>query len=353
MVKYISLGLFFMLLSARVTGQMRSFIIEGVLEGTYTGNITLHYTLNTHIPVYDTAVVQNNRFRFAGEVPEPLQAVLNLEGLSTAVWIYLDSGLIKVKTHADVFMDNQGRPVNNFQLLSVTGSHSEKLQEDIFTFWHDLAASNRTDAEKSELMFRRILAIVDAQPNSNLGSDLLRDADMLTAAQAKIIFSHLSKDQQSLAESNGVKKLLLRLERTDIGKPYHFIALPDTTGVLLSGEKLPHRYMLIDFWASWCGPCRKENPNLVYLYDRYHKAGFEIVGISLDDSRAHWTRAIVHDQLTWPQISDLAGTGNAAFQYYNLGFVPFNILVDEHGTIVAKDLKGKRLEQVLSSLFAQ
>lgn len=344
---------FLLLLPAVIQAQHDSFVMMGEIDGTYTGNVILHYTLNDHVLLSDTVAVRNNTFRFAGALPYPVQAVLELEGLSTPVWVYLDSGLINVKTHADVFTDNQGRQVHDFQLISVSGSHSEKQRSDFFTFWRALVASDRTDTEKSDLLYQRMLALVDAQPHSNLGSDLLRDADMLTAQQARTIYSHLSKEQQALAESNGVKKLLNRLDRTDAGKPFHFIALPDTTGRPVSGERLPHRYILIDFWASWCGPCRRENANLVFLYNQYHKRGFEILGISLDDDRQAWTRAIVHDQLPWPQVSDLAGTNNAAFQYYNLSFVPFNVLLNEQGIIIAKNLTGKKLEERLTALLGK
>jgi len=350
MVRYI-LSCVFVVLSLCAAGQSRRFTITGELAGSYTGKVILHYTLNSHAEVSDTSDIQHGVFRFRGEVPEPVQAMLQLEGLSTGAWVYLDSGNIQMKTHTNVFTDSKGRQVQNFQMLSISGSYSETLQGDFYTFWRALMASDNTDSAKAEILFRRLLALVDAQPNSNVGPDLLRDADMLTAAQANTIFQHLSKEQQQLAGSNGVQKLLLRVARTEPGKPYHYIALADTLGRSLSGALLPHRYMLIDFWASWCGPCRQENANLVSLYNRYHSAGFEILGISMDEHRPDWVKAIKHDRLSWPQVSDLKGAGGAAFQYYNLSYLPFNVLVDSKGIIVARDLKGKKLESVLAELF--
>ena len=119
----------------------------------------------------------------------------------------------------------------------------------------------------------------------------------------------------------------------------------------MSGEYIPHKYLLVDFWASGCGPCRREHPNLVSLYRKYHSAGFEIISISLDDERLKWLSAIANDELTWPQLSDLKGMASPAVQYYALSFIPFNVLLDAQGRIIAKDVKGERLQALIAALL--
>lgn len=341
------------LLTVTLHAQTRPFTITGNLQGNYNGTISLRYTLNSQEPITLQTRVENKTFQFTGQVPHPVQATLALEGLSTALWLYLDSGNIQVNARTHTFIDTEGRLVNSLQATSIAGSYSETLKSDFFTFWRTLIETDQPDSAKAETLFRHMLALVDAQPASNIGSELLRDADLLTYAQADTIFHHLSKEQQALAGSNGVAKLLQRLAHTERGTPFKFFVLTDKNGKPMSGEHLPHKYMLIDFWASWCGPCRREHPNLVSLYSKYHPAGFEIVSISLDEERPKWLSAIANDELTWPQLSDLKGMSSPAAQYYALSFIPFNLLLDTHGRIIAKDIKGERLQKLLASLLPE
>lgn len=113
------------------------------------------------------------------------------------------------------------------------------------------------------------------------------------------------------------------------------------------------KYVLIDFWASWCGPCREENPNLVKTYQEFKDKGFEIFGVSLDTPGDHlkWINAIKNDQLTWPQVSDLRGWENEAAKIYGIRSIPASFLVDPSGKIIAKDLRGTALTTELEKIF--
>jgi peroxiredoxin len=142
-----------------------------------------------------------------------------------------------------------------------------------------------------------------------------------------------------------------RLRKLAIGALAPEISLPDPEGNIVTLSSLRGSYVLIDFWAAWCGPCRKENPNVLKLYKKYHDKGFEIYGVSLDRTKEDWLKAIEADGLIWPQVSDLKYFQSVAALDYNINSIPATILLDKEGKIIAKNLRGKILEQKLAELF--
>ena len=131
------------------------------------------------------------------------------------------------------------------------------------------------------------------------------------------------------------------------------ISLPDPDGNVVSLSSLRGKVVLIDFWASWCKPCRAENPNVVRLYKKYKDQNFEIFGVSLDRNREAWLNAIQADGLEWMHVSDLMLWQSAVVKLYNIQGIPLTILINEKGEIIAKNLRGERLENKLEELFGE
>jgi peroxiredoxin len=129
------------------------------------------------------------------------------------------------------------------------------------------------------------------------------------------------------------------------------ISLPSPTGDTLNLSDYRGKVVLIDFWASWCGPCRRENPQVVRMYEQYHDQGFEIFGVSLDKTKQSWEAAIAKDGLDWPQVSDLKGWRSRAAQLYGVSSIPYTILLDQEGRIVAKKLRGEPLAETIGRLL--
>ncbi len=144
---------------------------------------------------------------------------------------------------------------------------------------------------------------------------------------------------------------LKRIKGANVGSDAPEINLPSPTGQLLSLSSLRGKYVLLDFWASWCGPCRQENPNVVKTYAKYKDSGFEILGVSLDKDKNAWLKAIENDQLVWKHVSDLQYWNSVAAQAYGVNAIPMTFLVGPDGKIVAKGLRGPSLEKFLADLF--
>ncbi len=152
-----------------------------------------------------------------------------------------------------------------------------------------------------------------------------------------------------------LRKYISTLKRSEIGQPFIDFTLlsPDGNPISLASVVEKGNYLLVDFWASWCSPCRAENPNVVEAYRKYHDKGFDVFGVSFDKDHDKWVEAITADNLTWTHVSDLKYWNNAAGKLYGIQSIPQNILIDPKGIIIAKNLRGEALQKKLAELLTK
>lgn len=166
--------------------------------------------------------------------------------------------------------------------------------------------------------------------------------------------SVVSKLAQKYPKNEMVQRKMGQIEgilNTAVGQSAPEIKLPTPEGTEVALSSLKGNYVLIDFWASWCGPCRRENPNVVKVYNKYHDKGFEIFSVSLDRDKDSWVAAIEKDGLTWTHVSDLKFWQSVAAKKYGINSIPATLLLDKEGKIIAKNLRGEALEEKLAELF--
>ena len=201
-----------------------------------------------------------------------------------------------------------------------------------------LAAMNRLDIQQDLALFQQVKdSLRQRIPHSEYFTGYRDQVDRMAQ---QIQAAKQQEEQQAMLDN-----------LIPVGSMAPDFSQPTPEGKPFALSNLRGKVVLIDFWASWCRPCRMENPNVVRLYDKYKAKGFEIIGVSLDKSKEAWTGAIQQDGLTWKHVSDLAFWNNAVAQQYGVSAIPYTVLVDRDGKVLGKNLRGAALEAKLAEVL--
>jgi thiol-disulfide isomerase/thioredoxin len=202
--------------------------------------------------------------------------------------------------------------------------------------------------QRVETAKNHIAIFNDSEVSAYIIKSMFLTADRSTLQS---LYVGLTSNVQNSKSGQELKSLITSAGVTDEGAYAPQFALNDINGNLVTLDTFKGQFVLIDFWASWCGPCREENPNLIRLYESYGKKGLKIIGVSLDSSMENWVKAINEDKLPWLQLGDQKATDSKVAKDYNIKAIPMNFLLDKRGRIIGRNLKGPALEAKIKSLL--
>lgn len=318
----------------------------------------------------DSAVINKGVVDFKGDIAEPSKAVLRIEKdgkIASIVHFYLEPAALQMKSADSLKNGKITNSVLNKEFYAFEKESGHFLQNIVSLRMKAQTMSKEALAGSAGIAMNkqgRLLidslrarqrAFIQSHPASFMSLEILKvyAGTYIDAREIKPMFEKLNDKIRATPTAIEFAKALAKAETIKIGNRAPLFVTITPAGDSISLKQLlgQSKYVLIDFWASWCKPCRAENPNVVKAYQQYHGKGFNIISISLDKTATPWKAAIEQDNMPWFHGSSLKGSEDATALLYGVGAIPDNFLVDARGVIIARALRGKKLEEKLAELY--
>ena len=342
------------------------YTIKGTIEGVAEGDtVYLQNFVDGSLVKMDSAVVKGGAFEFKGtpdSVTVSLYVADRKNGMRLTAMVFIEKGDITLNICAEAnkvagTMCNDAYQQFMDKFVAINKEMSEIYQKSKTDT--TLTDDQRKDlekqlAEKDSLGTEMVYNCINENINNLVGVQLLTSyANAFETAKVKALLDKVPAAYSADKDIVALKEHIATIEKTEVGQKFIDFAMntPEGKEVKLSDFISQNKYTLIDFWASWCGPCRAEMPNVVAAYNAFKAKGFGIVGVSLDNNAEAWKKAIKDLNITWAQMSDLKGWSCEGAKLYGVRAIPATVLVDQEGTIVARNLRGEELAAKLGELL--
>ena len=367
-MKNLVISLIFIVICASVTAQTAHYVITGKIEGADNIRFLLLGSDNGRLIQLDSVTARKGLFSMSSSyISYPQVVNLITEDKKRMLSFYLENSNITITGKLD-----------SLATAKITGSKTQDEVQEIArlmnplgemyqTKYKDLTeekkAGNETKINTLSEQINQLMSqgteiekeFIISHPKSFAVPEILNNiAPQISASEMETIINKLDPAVVKSPVITNIKLRLDILKAVDIGKkaPDFTLFDPDGNKVTLS-SRVGSKLLLLDFWAGWCNPCRQENPNVVKVYNEFHNKGFDIIGISLDQTASSWTKAISDDKLTWTHASDLQYWNSTVAKLYGVNSIPANFLLDKNGVIIAKNLRGEELYYTIKELISK
>jgi peroxiredoxin len=363
--------------------QAPTYTIKGKV-GNYSSpaKMFLTYTFPGKKTAIDSATIENGYFEFTGSLDMPVNASLILKKTSAKIalsriteenqlLLYLEPGVVSINGGDSLSTSSiKGGNLNRDYAKYMQGI--KPVVDDLKQVLKAFSQDHTITSDQATKKIDSLMPLYDKSHQDfikgHLGSPVsVYVLESLIANDKNIneasdLFERLSDNTKRTARAISLKQTLEKKKKafysqkpTNIGDPAPYFEQPDVLGNKVALSQFKGKYLFLDFWASWCKPCRAENPNLVQAYQRFKQKGLEIMSVSLDGmaQKKAWLNAIRIDGLTWLQVSDLKAWENSAALIYGVKAIPENYLIDPSGKIIAKNLRGEELNFMLNTIFKE
>ena len=354
--------LFLMLISCNMQPEYRITIKS---NNEFAGNIYLLKEIDKKITIVDSAVISDGLAILKGKVDYPDLYYISYNDSKDKLRLFVENSKIEIeyKTDSADFSTITGSQTHDlYAPFAKKIEYFDKKQKELYVEYQvQEAADNAVEMKKIEDQVSSIYEQQQEYTNTFVQDNLSSVVALYVIRWYLIydldydkLFDFLTNIPESLKNTTIFSMLNDRLQilsKTKIGNLAPDFTMNNIDGNPVSLGSLKGKVVLIDFWASWCGPCRRANPEIVMLYEKYKNHNFEILGVSFDKNREKWLEAIKSDNLTWLHVSDLQGWNNAAGKIYGINSIPHSILIDDKGLILGNRMSFEELEQKLKQLF--
>jgi peroxiredoxin len=343
------------------------FYIEGTVAGLDSGAVVLIHQQPDGRYRADTTPLSGHRFRFSGNQPDPRPYWLSLPGHSGTLFFFVENDSIRIAATVDsldraVVTGSAAQQVYDAYRMRLapvadalegwTQSYSRAYAQGD---WSMRPVLDRSYDSLQQVRYTEVSRFVKDYPTSVVAAWAVTRHFLYApdAAQLDTLYRSLEPPARQSVYGQRIKMARDAARQVAPGTQAPAFTQADTAGRALQLSSLQGNYVLINFWASWCGTCREAHSRVRQAYRQYKDKGFTVVGVSLDEEKASWMQAIHQDHLGWYQLSDLRGWRNAVAEQYGVQSLPANVLIDRNGIILDRNLTGDRLADTLAEIFRE